>query len=114
MSALGDGWTTAALIVVMALVANEPWRWVGLWVGRDLDIDGEAFRWVRAVATAMVAGLVMRLLVFPAGALADVPAALRFGAFAAGLAVYLAAGRSLAAGVATGSVALVAARLAFA
>ena len=107
MSGLGSGWGTAALIVAIALLAHEPWRWLGLYVGRDLDIDGALFRWVRAVATAMVAGLVMRLLIFPAGALADMPLALRLAAFSAGIAVFYAARRNLAAGVVGGALALV-------
>lgn len=111
MTTLGNGWTTAALIVVIAVLAHEPWRWLGLYVGRGLDIDGEVFRWVRAVATAMVAGLVMRLLVFPAGALAAVPLALRLAAFAAGIAAFYAARRNLGAGVVGGSVVLVLGRL---
>ncbi len=108
MSGLGSGWGTAALIIAIAILAHEPWRWLGLYVGRDLDIDGVLFRWVRAVATAMVAGLVMRLLVFPAGALAGVPMALRLAAFAAGIAVFYAARRNLAAGVAGGAAVLIA------
>lgn len=107
MSGLGSGWGTAALIVAIAILAHEPWRWLGLYVGRDLDIDGALFRWVRAVATAMVAGLVMRLLIFPAGALAGVPMGLRLAAFAAGIAVFYAVRRNLAAGVAGGTVVLV-------
>lgn len=106
MSGLGSGWGTAALIVVIAILAHEPWRWLGLYVGRDLDIDGEVFRWVRAVATAMVAGLVMRLLIYPAGALAGVPLTLRFVAFAAGIGLFYAARRNLAAGAAGGALVL--------
>lgn len=107
MTGLGSGWGTAALIVAIAFLAHEPWRWLGLYVGRDLDIDGALFRWVRAVATAMVAGLVMRLLIFPAGALAAVPMAIRLFAFAAGIAVFYMARRNLAAGVVGGLAALI-------
>jgi hypothetical protein len=110
MTGLADGWSTAALIVVVAVLAHEPWRWLGLYVGRGLDIDGELFRWVKAVANAMVAGLVMRLLVFPAGALAGAPLVLRVGAFAVGIAVFFAWRRNLAAGVAGGTLVLVVGR----
>lgn len=106
MTALGDGWTTAALIVLISVAAHEPWRWLGLYVGRGLDVEGDVFQWVRAVATALVAGLVMRLLVFPAGALAAVPLSLRLLSFAAGIAVYAAARRNLALGVAAGTIVL--------
>ena len=107
-SVLGNGWATAAVIVLVELAAHEPWRWLGLYVGRDIDIDGELFRWVKAVSTAMVAGLVMRLLVFPAGALAALPLSLRMTAFAAGIGVYVLTRWSLAAGVAGGTLVLVA------
>lgn len=108
MTDLGNGWVTAAIILAVAGIAHEPWRWLGLYFGRDLDIDGELFSWVRAVATAIVAGLVIRLLVFPAGALADVPMLLRFAALGAGIAVFVATRQNLAAGVAGGALALMA------
>ena len=106
MEELGGGWTTAAIIIAIALLVHEPWRWLGLYVGRDLDIDGELFQWVKAVATALVAGLVMRLLIFPAGALAETPLWLRVGAFAAGHVVFFAWRRSMPAGVAGGTLVL--------
>ena len=65
---LPDGLAGLAVIVLCALAAHEVWRWAGLWLGADLDVDGEAFRWVRLVSTALVAGLVLRLVVDPAAA----------------------------------------------
>ena len=53
-----------------------------------LDVSGAPFQWVRAVATALVSGLVTRMLFFPAGALVEVPLALRLGAFAGGVSLY--------------------------
>lgn len=106
MTDLGSGWTTAAIILVIAVVAHEPWRWLGLYVGRDIDVEGDLFQWVRAVATALVAGLVMRLLIFPAGALGGVPLWLRLAAFAAGVAVFFGFKRSLALGVLAGTLVL--------
>lgn len=110
MSELVSGWTMSVLILAVAILVHEPWRWLGLYVGRGIDIDGEVFRWVRAVATAMVAGLVVRLLVFPAGALAGVPALARAAAFGAGIAIFFLMRRHLAAGVAAGTLALLAGR----
>lgn len=94
------GYLTLALIM---LLAHEPWRWLGLLLGRNLSVDSSLFIWVRAVSTALVAGLVMRLLLFPAGALADVPLAWRLLAGMAGVAAFFAAGRSLAVGVLVGA-----------
>ena len=41
--------------------------------------------WVRAVATAILAGVIAQILVQPPGALASVPGWLRYGAVAGGL-----------------------------
>lgn len=108
MTDLGNGWTTAAIILLVAIVAHEPWRWLGLYLGRDIDVEGARFQWVRAVATALVAGLVMRLLIFPAGALGGPPLWLRLAAFAAGVAAFFAFKRGLALGVLVGTLVLVA------
>ncbi len=97
-----------AFVVLVAVVAHESWRWAGLYLGRDLRIDGPVFQWVKLVATALVAALVMRLIVFPAGLLATVAFPLRAGAVAIAVAVFYLAGRNLAAGVLGGAVSLIA------
>ena len=66
---------------------------------------------MRAVALALVAGLVSRMVLFPAGALANVPTAIRLGAFAGGIALYFLARRNLAAGVVGGAALLMAAQM---
>lgn len=111
MTTLPDGLWGYLVLLGMALVFHEPWRWAGLLLGRDLDVDGPVFAWVRAVAAALVAGLVMRLVLFPAGALGTLPPGVRVGAFAVGLAVFLIGGRTLALGVLAGAVTLVAGAL---
>ena len=40
--------------------------------------------WVKAVATAILAGVIAQILVEPPGALATIPAVLRYGALAVG------------------------------
>ena len=102
-----DGLWGYLILVGMALVFHEPWRWLGLALGRNLDIDGPVFAWVRAVATALVAALVMRLLLFPAGALAHLSPGIRVGAFAVGLAVFFGRGRKMAPGVLAGACTLI-------
>lgn len=111
MNELQGGWSTALILTAVSLAMHEPWRWIGLFLGRNLDVQSEVFQWVRAVATALVAGLVMRLLLFPAGALQDVPLLVRLAAFAAGIAGFHLLGRKLAPGVAAGALVLVAGSL---
>jgi hypothetical protein len=107
MSALPDGLWGYLILLGMALVFHEPWRWLGVALGRDLDINSAMFSWVRAVATALVASLIMRLTLFPAGALGTIPVGVRVGSFAVGLAVFYWR-NSLAQGVAAGALALIA------
>ncbi|MGD5652452.1 AzlD domain-containing protein, partial [Xanthomonas citri pv. citri] len=69
-----------------------------------IDEGSELLVWVRAVATAILAGVIAQIVVEPPGALASVPDVLRYGAVAAGLVVFLLARRSIFAGVVTGEV----------
>ncbi len=93
---------------VAGFLASEPWRWAGALVGRDLDPQSEIFIWVRAVSSAIVAGLVARIVVFPTGALAVMSAPTRYGAAAVGVAVFFAFRKSLGVGVTAGTLALLA------
>lgn len=107
---LGTYEATLALLVV-AVLAHEPFRWLGLYLGRQIAPDSEIFVWVRAVANALVAALVMRLLLFPAGELASVDLSFRALAGLSGVAIYFAARRSMPAGVCGAAIVLVAAEL---
>ena len=108
MTSMPDGLLGYLVLLGMALVFHEPWRWLGLALGRGLEIDSPMFGWVRAVATALVASLIMRLVLFPAGALGNIPTGVRMGAFATGVAVFVLSGNKLAQGVLAGAAALVA------
>ena len=95
-------------LVLVGFLPSEVWRWIGLAVGRSLDEDSEIVLWVRGVATALVAGVVARIVLFPPGGLAGVPLELRLGAIACGTVAFFVLKRSAFAGVLAGEVALVA------
>ena len=57
---------------------------------------------MRAVATAILAGVIAQIVVQPPGALASVPDALRYGAVVAGFIAFMLTRRSIFAGVVTG------------
>jgi hypothetical protein len=106
-SFFGDG--QALLVLVLAgFLPNEIWRMLGLWLGGGVDEGSELLVWVRAVATAILAGVIAQILVFPPGALAGVPGFLRYGAVAAGFAAFVATGRSIFAGVVCGELVMLA------
>jgi hypothetical protein len=113
MSFMQDGTGGYLTLLLAGVLANECWRWLGVAVGGRLDLDGQPFLWVRAVALALVAGLVSRMILFPAGALAGVPLLIRVCAFAGGVALYYLARRNLAVGVVGGALLLMAAQFAW-
>jgi len=108
MSALVGDWHSYVLLVFAGFLPNEIWRALGFLFGRRIDESSEWLVWVRAVATAILAGVIAQILVTPPGVLATVPAPLRYGAVAAGFAAYLLIRRSLLVGVVVGEVVLVA------
>lgn len=82
-------WWSYVMIAVAGWLATDIWRWIGVLVGDRLREDGEVLIWVRAVATALVAGVISKLILFPQGALEATPMALRIAAAGAGFGAYL-------------------------
>jgi Branched-chain amino acid transport protein (AzlD) len=95
-----------ALLLLVGFLPNEIWRMLGLLVARGLDEDSEFFVWARAVAIAVLAGVIAKIILLPPGTLASVPLSIRLGAIVCGFAVFLALRRSVFAGVAAGEVVL--------
>ena len=71
---------------------------------------GTIAMWVKAVATAILAGVIAQILVQPPGALASVPWLLRYGAVLAGFIAFLLARRSIFAGAFCGELVMLAAK----
>jgi Branched-chain amino acid transport protein (AzlD) len=98
--------TAYALLLLVGFLPNEMWRMLGLVVARGVNEQSELFMWGRAVAIAVVAGVIAKIVLFPPGALAGVPLAIRLGAIGCGFAAFLLARRSVFAGVAVGEAVL--------
>ena len=105
---LDDGFGGYLVLFAAGFLAHEPWRWLGLLLGGNLSETSPVFVWVRAVATALVAGLVMRLVFYPAGVLTRVDLPLRLTGIAVGTLVFFYAGRKLGLGIFAGAVTLLA------
>jgi hypothetical protein len=101
------------LLVLVGFLPNEIWRVLGLVLGRGIDEQSELFTWARAVATAVLAGVIAKLIIFPPGALADVPLMVRLAAIVCGFVAFLLVRRSIFAGVAAGEAALMLGVLAY-
>lgn len=104
---IGD-WHALLVLLLAGFVPNEVWRMIGLWFGTGVDEGSELLVWVRAVATAILAGVIAQILIRPPGALASVPDWLRYAAVAGGCVVFLTTRRSIFAGVVTGEILMLA------
>ena len=100
-------------LILVGFLPSEVWRWIGILIGRSLDEESEIILWVRAVATALVAAVVARIVLVPPGALAAVPLSVRLIALAAGFLAFYFIRRSAFAGVIVGMAVLVAGALTF-
>ena len=106
MIELAELWPYLALILA-GLLPNDVWRMLGVLIGRGIREDSEFVIWVRAVAIALLAGVIARIIVLPPSALASVPLAIRLVAIGCGFTAYLVARQSIFIGVLAGEAALV-------
>jgi branched-subunit amino acid transport protein len=108
MSGLFGDAHAIALLLFAGFLSNEVWRLLGLVVGGGIDENSDLLVWVRAVAAAILAGVIAQILITPPGALATVPDLVRYGAAAVGFVVYLVVRRSVFAGVVAGEIVILA------
>ena len=78
MTGAGDiWWWPYVMILVAGWLATDVWRWLGVFASGRMREDSEVMVFVRCVATALVAGVIAKLILFPTGALDNAPMALR-------------------------------------
>jgi hypothetical protein len=106
MNAASGGLWPYVMLVLVGFLPNEVWRVLGLFLARGLNEDSEIVLWSRAVATAILAGVIAKLILFAPGALAAIPLTVRVAAAACGFAAFAIGGRSAFIGVAVGEAAL--------
>ena len=94
-------------MLVLAGAPNVVFRFMGVFLSRGLDEDSEVLAFVRAMASALLAGVVGKLLAAPPGALAQLSMATRVGCFVLALAAFFAFKRSLFVALAVGEAALI-------
>lgn len=88
----------------LAVIATFVWRMLGLALADRLADHKLLFDWVNTVAYAMVAGLMVRIIVFPTNVTAEVPMLDRLTPFAVALLVWWLRGKSQIQGLAAGVV----------
>ena len=108
MSALSGEHAAYLALILAGFLPNEIWRFLGVMFASGLDEGSEILVWVRAVATAVLAGVIAQIVVQPPGALASVPDWLRYGAVVAGFAAFMLSRKSIFAGVVAGEIVMLA------
>lgn len=103
-----DGLWGYLVLVLVGFLPSDVWRLLGVIVGRGIDEESELLVWVRSVATAVLAGVIAKILFFPPGALATTPLSVRLAAIGCGFVAFLAVRRSVFAGLVAGETVLIA------
>lgn len=101
LDAFPDPWWPYAFVILAGTLPTDIWRWLGVFLAGKVQDDSEIFIWIRAVATALVAAVIAKLILFPAGALAEISLLLRLMAVASGFAIYWWGWRNILIGVLT-------------
>jgi hypothetical protein len=95
------------ILVLAGFLPTDLWRLLGVVVGHGLDEKSDLVTWVRAVAIAILGGVIANLALYPPGALAQLHLSVRLSAIAVGFFAFIVAKRSVFIGVLAGELALV-------
>lgn len=111
-AAVSSGLWPYLIVIVVGFLPSELWRWLAVVFVRGINPESEVLIWVRAVATALLAAVVAKLVLSPSGALATVPVFGRLIAFGLGMAAFFLFRRSILAAIVTGEAAIIVAAFA--
>jgi branched-subunit amino acid transport protein len=98
---------SAWAFILAGAVVTYAWRAGGVVFSGRINPDSAVMRWIAAIAYALLAGLIARLIVLPQGALAETALAWRMAAVAVTLAIYFVTRRNIAVGVFAGTVTMI-------
>jgi hypothetical protein len=95
-------------VILLGFLPSEVWRWLSVAIAHKIDEESEVFRLVRSVATALLVGVVLKIVATPARELAAVPLYARGGALFLAAAAFFGFRRSVFAAILAGEAAIVA------
>lgn len=99
---------SAWAFIAVGAVVTYAWRAAGVALSGRINPNSALMRWVAAVAYALLAGLISRLIVAPQGAVGETALWMRLSAAAVALIVYFLCRRSIVLGVTAGALWLIA------
>ena len=86
------------LTLIAAALVTFFWRACGVFFANRIQVDSPPFNLARAASYAVVGALIVKLIIYPQGALSTTDLPLRLVATAAGVIVFFVTRRSIAAG----------------
>lgn len=95
------------LVIVAGFLPTDFFRFAAVLFSRRIDDDSEVLVFIRAVATALLAGVIARLVLAPTGDLAGVPLWVRLMAIVIGVAAYFLCRRMVLAGITAALMAII-------
>jgi hypothetical protein len=104
-------WWPWVFLTLAGWFANDVWRLLGVAFSGRLTEESEVFAYVKAVATALVAGVIAQLVFQPGGDLAETSLVLRLTAVACGFGAFRLTADSVGIGVVVGEAVFFAGRL---
>ncbi len=99
LHAIDAWWWPFLFILAGGWAATYPFRFLGVYLGDRISDESDILVLVRAIATALVAGVIGNFICFPTGAAADSTLALRIAAAGIGFAAYFFLGRGVLTGI---------------
>jgi branched-subunit amino acid transport protein len=93
-------------ILVAGGLVTYFWRYLGAVAAQRINPNHGVLLWVRSVATALIAALVVRFVYAPTGLLAETLWTSRAGALIAGVTAFFAMGRRIVVGVGASAAAM--------
>lgn len=90
-------------VITLAAAVSYASRGLGVALSGKLNPEGSVVEWITCVTYALMAGMVVRMLALPIGALVHTPDWVRFIAVLVGLLVFFITRKNVGAGVLAGS-----------
>jgi hypothetical protein len=82
-------------LVLLGFLPSEIWRIIAVFAARKIDEESELFQFVRCVATVLLVGVVVKIVLLPTQELAIVPVWARCAAIGVAAAAFFASRRSV-------------------
>ena len=106
-------WWPYLFIFLAAALPTNIWRWVGVAFGGSIQEQSKLLNWVKAVATALIGGVIAQLILFPVGAFAEISLWIRLVAAALGVLAYLVSRKNILIGVGVAELVLIGLAISF-